>query len=324
MPAGPMLFGGLVLLGLAPATALRRRDEPVAAAALEGGGTFGADADSSTKFIFVTHHKTGTNLAQRLCNISALTLSDGAEQCHWCLKLMRLNDNGTITCPTDFASQHGTFRGSVGRFTMFSSLSARDLRRLRKWAPDYRIVHMTRDPVSMIVSDYQYNKRLYESGKFLWDMTVNKTAFGSSSSLEDALRNISYSLSHFVNDMCSLTEATKDDPHVLTMDLKDFQGEAFEPSTRQLFSFMHGAEHAKMAEMVEGASMWNSAKYPNLRTFHVFFSGNNKTPAIETKVQEMFKAGDPMVTAAASCAGAAAAVPWASKVSHTGSARRMA
>jgi len=315
------LPASVVLSFLCPAGALRAVGRFGAAPALDVDPTFGTDASAHTKFFFLTHHKTGTNLMQQLCNLTARFLSNGTEQCHWCYKVQGVLPDGGLKCPYDDCVEHGTFRGTAGRFTLISAVDDVELRRLEQWAPDYRAVHMIRDPVDMLVSDYQYEVRLHQKhSKFDWDATTSQELWGPGFTIQDRLRNVSGVLSHFVDHMCRVQSAIRGNPRVKTMNLQSFT-DNFNAAAKQLFRFMVGSSYPGMDQLLKQVSRYDKSKQKNQESqLHV--SNSSAAPAIKSVVLEMVAAKDEMILASTSCPGAEVARPWARKLVHFGNAKR--
>jgi len=294
---------------------LRELFDIPAASAQEGRGA-GASSPQ-TKYLFFTHHKTGTNLMQQLCNLTAKIVSNNTEQCHWCYEVMGVSPDGGLICPKDPIPVHGPFRGSAGRFTLISTVNAREFGLVQKFAPSYRAVHMLRDPTSMLASDYEYDMSLTmakagEAAKDRWDVDADKAALRAS--MEQGLQETARYMARHLDYLCTMTEATKSDPNVLTMSLEAF-GSHYRAAAERLFGFMFGAHHPKMQDLLQAAARWDLSSSPRAKA-QAYVGKHEHTQDVKAKIREMVRAKDPTVMAATSCEAAERARPWSQYYIH--------
>lgn len=312
----------LALAASAPAGALRLSDAPAAGALAAGSGTidptFGTDANATTKFLFLTHHKTGTNLFMNLCRKLVPLITNKTEVCHVCYRAQKLHDNGTLQCPRNSYVKQDSGFGTEGRFMVITAIDDKEFRRIQDWSKsDYRVIHMVRDPVEMLVSDFWYNDQLYSRQLNTLDATMKASVWEGKSTVEDKLRNVSYVLSHFVDHMCSLREANAGDPNMLTMDLDLFK-KNFSSAARQMFSFMLGRNYSRMDEVMKAASPLDLQSNSRERQSAYVSDVGDHHAVMRAKVLEMIEAKDETILASTSCEGAKVARPWARRVVHFG------
>lgn len=214
-------------------------------------------------YFWLTHHKTGTNLMQRFCNITAIHSTGWRDECAFCVRLRR-SARGIDCVPDWTPPSQGKLRGTVDRFTLLSSIHSRELKLIHEYSSDFRAVHMIRHPVAMAISAHQYNKFVSspEGRRSRWDMSAQ--AIENATSLREELLIEARAIIRPIRDMASVHELMKHDPRVLTLDLDlDFEEtygatserlfrHIFDNATGDLGSFVkHAADHDKRSWSLE-------------------------------------------------------------------------
>lgn len=192
-------------------------------------------------YFFLTHHKTGTNLMQRFCNITAIASTGWTDECAFCLRGQRPvkgKEHLGIGCLPDPTPEHGKLRGTIDRFTLLSSIHGREAHLILQFHKDFRAVHMIRHPVAMAISAHQYNKFVSspQGKKWRWDMSAQDIE--NATTLREELLIEAKAIQRPIDDMITAHELMKDDPRVLTLDLDHHFEETFNATAERLFRHM--------------------------------------------------------------------------------------
>lgn len=190
-------------------------------------------------YVFITHHKTGTNLMQQVCNITAMLLTAGKDQCAFCIALRPpKTPGGPLTCLPDVHEAHGPIRGTFSRFTLISNMDAPDFNLLAKGDHDFRAVHMKRDPFRMVMSAYKYDSYLStpEGRKWIWDQHVKP----ENKSMRQLLHEEAKLMKRFSSGMGRVDFLARNDSRVLSLDLESIYSNYF-VAIGQIFEHLFGS-----------------------------------------------------------------------------------
>jgi len=258
------------------------------------------------RFVFVTHHKTGTNLMQGLCNTSAMVLTFGRDQCAFCPRVRARRASAPertgwlmdCTHQNHYVPAHGPLQFSVARFTLVSSMSGQEAKFLLESVPDARIVHMVRDPASILLSAHRYHKFLASPEGKAWRFDLlDDHSFLDATSAEEELRVLAGSVKNLMSEIVTTHLALHKDPRVLTLDLKDFERD-FDGSTAQLYSHFYGADACAVADLVN-ASRHHDVNWEKARVHHLVVNkvAKSEDKAASSDIREALlrlgRAGDP-------------------------------
>lgn len=213
-------------------------------------------------YVFLTHHKTGTNLMQQFCNLTARLVTGERDQCAYCFRVIPPKDPADRpSCVLNWVPAHGPLKGTFSRFTLVSSIDSKEFEFIRKYAPDFRAVHMIRDPVKMAMSAYAYNTFLAspEGERFRWDASAD---FGAARSLAEKLRIEAEKIYPVVEEMKGVDDAAVSDDRVLTLDLESFS-EDFDGTARRLFNHMFDEPpQTQLAQLMANSSKNDVKRWP--------------------------------------------------------------
>jgi len=212
-------------------------------------------------YVFITHHKTGTNLMQRFCNLTARLTTAERDQCAFCFTVQPpTKPGGPPGCVPDPIPVHGPLRGTFSRFTLVSNIDEQEYKYIQDFAPDFRAVHMVRDPVEMALSAYAYNTYLETpAGKnFRWDESAK---LRKRQSLPDKLRAEASAILPKVKEMKGTDELAFGDSRTLTLDLDTFS-QAYDDTATRLFSHLFDSPPSKqLTKLVQNASAHDTSRW---------------------------------------------------------------
>mmetsp|Transcript_26300 Transcript_26300/g.61349 ORF Transcript_26300/g.61349 Transcript_26300/m.61349 type:complete len:312 (-) Transcript_26300:42-977(-) len=214
-------------------------------------------------YLFLTHHKTGTNLLQQVCNRTALAISEGTAQCAFCPTLLPPASPGApLRCAGDSHPAHGGLRGTFSRFTLVSNLKGQELRLVQRFTPDYRAVHMIREPETMALSEYQYEIFLRSSVGAVYQWDEHTTENVSNMEVHDALRVVAKTMRPFVKDMLSTHQVAQNDSAVMTTDLENFSHD-FNGTLVKVFNFLFdNLPKEQLDKLVRASQPADKTKWP--------------------------------------------------------------
>jgi len=194
--------------------------------------------DPNRTYFFWTHRKTGTNLMQAICNLTALAVSGGSEECAWCLRALSVDGKGKYICSPDEHPEHGKLRATVGRFTLLSSIGPNELALIRRHTPNFRAIHMIREPVTMAISAYKYDKFVTTNAgsRWRWDVSAEEPA-KQHASVGEELQVEANAILGQLTEMAMVHHLTSSDPRIMTSDLEAFEA-GFDNVSTKLFTFL--------------------------------------------------------------------------------------
>jgi len=249
-------------------------------------------------YVFLTHHKTGTNLMKALCNLTARLVTGERTQCAYCLRLIPpMGANDRPSCIPNTVLAHGPMRGTFSRFTLVSSVNEKEFSWLQTWGKDFRAVHMIRDPVKMAISSYAYDTFLATpaAAKIRWDASVPNLA---NKSLAEKLKTEATAIAPPIVEEKAVHDLAKSDSRVLTLDLEAFSSDFNGAAARLFRHFFDDPPADQLSRLMKNASaydvsLWNQKQLD--RQLEVHAARNfNATEALEAW-EQLRKAGDPVV-----------------------------
>mmetsp|Transcript_66109 Transcript_66109/g.193458 ORF Transcript_66109/g.193458 Transcript_66109/m.193458 type:complete len:350 (-) Transcript_66109:108-1157(-) len=270
-------------------------------------------------YVFITHHKTGTNLMQRFCNLTARLTTAERDQCAFCFRVLPpIQPGGPPWCVPDPIPVHGPLRGTFSRFTIVSNIDRQEYKYIQDFAPDFRAVHMVRDPVEMALSAYAYNTYLETpAGKnFRWDESAK---LRKSQSLPGQLRAEARAILPKVEDMGGTDELAFGDSRTLTLDLDTFS-QAYDAMATRLFSHLFDTPPSdQLTKLVQNASAQDTSRWSETQKNNVL----NVAPRMginEEKVEQAWRRlaaqGDPSILKVESYQKALGYVPGSERWEH--------
>jgi len=248
-------------------------------------------------YIFLTHHKSGTNFMQQICNITAILTTGGRDQCAFCYRIRKPSaPGGRPTCVPDPMELHGPLRGTFSRFTLVSSINAEELKTILNSAPDFRAIHMVRDPRKMAMSAYAYNTWLAtkEGEQFRWD----RSAFFGKKNLTQSLNQEAKAICNPVKEMVGVDLMAHGEGRIITEDLEAF-GEDFNGTTMRMLNHLFDTPpQDQLIQLFDNITTQDVGRWPPKRrnmTATVRASQAVNATAVAAEWEAMRQAGDPNV-----------------------------
>lgn len=202
---------------------------------------------AGTYYVLATHHKTGTNLMDKLGRAAAKVLAGSEDAYAWCPTLQAIGPDW-VNCTSDGHHIPNTTSGEQTRLhnktvLLLSELFPHQAAILFRAGVPYRMVHSVRDPLAMLVSDYEYNMQILTQHKeWSWDLDLGKNSSRLLDlSIRDGLKlEATGSITVFMKTMAQLYVNTYLDPHVLTIGLEEFF-DNYEPTVSKMVTWLFGA-----------------------------------------------------------------------------------
>ncbi|KAJ1462133.1 hypothetical protein M885DRAFT_202951 [Pelagophyceae sp. CCMP2097] len=169
------------------------------------------DTRSAPLWVFATHHKTGTHLFREFAAALAATLGPSVPVANGYRKHRRLppRDNSSVLFHPCFDAEGFADLVASGR--------------------DFRVAHVVRDPVALVVSAYAYHLHSNDT-QLVPDVRPTTLA---KMSLEAGLAHEARGdLRSTLPEILSALEATRGDARVLTVGLEDFEDDFVRAATR--------------------------------------------------------------------------------------------
>jgi len=183
------------------------------------------------KYLFFTHHKTGTFLMRQLALALNKTLA----------MEVKLHIENRKTHPCNFTAE----------VAHYQNMHENDLEVLRRDCPNYRAVHLIRSPLSLLASAYMYHRNVHDCFGM---PTGPKKLEGKS--VYDGLRMEAQAITFpipgmrgVLREMLAVHDLVKDDPRVFETDLAAFEAD-FDGAAKRVFTHLLGPGHSVVNKLV--------------------------------------------------------------------------
>mmetsp|Transcript_73761 Transcript_73761/g.171065 ORF Transcript_73761/g.171065 Transcript_73761/m.171065 type:complete len:311 (-) Transcript_73761:81-1013(-) len=216
---------------------------------------------SPTLVVFSSHHKTGTDLLEELVTTQEsvkvfgkpmdLTWEQptGMRGCLGCM--------GYVQAQPEFRKRGHDFRATRSR--MYRNIDLASYVHLRESKRPYKMIHLIRDPMGVIVSGYFHHLKYSDTPRMMF--MTGPDQLMKHSFLEGLQVEAFAELKGTIQEMLEVTNATQGDPNVLTIGVEDFK-DNFNKTVQCMYSFLKEPGSLAVQKLVEAAQVANLKNRP--------------------------------------------------------------
>jgi hypothetical protein len=218
--------------------------------------------------IWGVHHKTGTFLLQNLAH----DLEDKTDLGR--VSFYQASEICTDEANADYDVGTCSWRqNSINQHAMFWSMERAAYEKLQKDSNgSYKLVHAIRDPVSLVVSAYNYHLEHFDTG--IVPNTGPEVLRGFSRE-EGLIHEAKMEYASTLKVMLHTLEASRNDPNVLIVSLENFAHD-FDGTVAAVYQHLLGKDHPQLTSLCEKAKWYDLTRRPGSAGSHTTTSQFHK------------------------------------------------